>query len=190
MFLHVDLNQFLEIVIFSSMSKLLCKKFKLKLSCPDKFEHSVVRVGFRLSADSFKLCNLVMINLNFVKKRGPLTRAKKLAWQSSRLAPFVWVPAWLLMLVAFFSCLFHYTDGSESRWRDPWITASMIMAELKLSPTVKKQQAQVEQRRTNSVIGHFLGSRDQRRGEGKSEPSMEPSKNNWNCKVKQKWMSM
>ena len=33
--------------------------------------------------------------------------------------------------------------------------------------TVKKQQAQVE-RRTNSVIGHFLGSRDQRRGEGKS----------------------
>ena len=44
----------------------------------------------------------------------------------------------------------------------------MIMAELKLSPTVKKQQAQVEQRRTNSVIGHFLGSRDQRRGEGKS----------------------
>ena len=78
MFLQVDLNQFLEIVIFSSMSKLLCKKFKLKLSCPDKFEHSVVRVGFRLSADSFKLCNLVMINLNFVKKAKEIFYNEKL----------------------------------------------------------------------------------------------------------------
>ena len=55
---------------------------------------------------------------------------------------------------------------------------------------MKKQQAQVE-RRTNSVIGHFLGSRDQRRGEGKSEPSMEPStKTQIVCKISLKFSTI
>ena len=142
-----------------------------------------------------KLAFRLNLSKNLIKfensTKNILTREKKFAWQSSRLAPLVWVPAWLLMLGAYFSCLRHYktrvripaVGSMDHRFHDHGGVKKFRVR------TVKKQQAQVE-RRTNSVIGHFLGSRDQRRGEGKSEPSMEPSKNNWNCKVKQKLISM